>query len=77
MSVETKESFLIWIDILGFKDLAKEIAKQSNVSERKVRQDFIRTLSEKISSLKKTNGLLGKNMAIAMIGYLLFLLKMP
>jgi hypothetical protein len=38
--VNMESKFLIWLDILGFENLAKEVAANSKVSERKVREDL-------------------------------------
>jgi hypothetical protein len=52
-----EKAFLIWLDILGFQELAQEISEQCNLSERKVRDDFIRIINEKVTDLKN-NGLI-------------------
>ena len=54
------DSYLIWLDILGFEGLAREIAEESNFDERKVREDFVRTVNEKIAHLEKNPEFLGK-----------------
>jgi hypothetical protein len=52
--------FLMWIDILGFEELGKQIAKTAKVSERKVRGDFTRLINEKIEE-EKGHGIIGEN----------------
>lgn len=52
--------FLIWIDILGFEALGKQIAETARVSERKVRGDFIRLINEKIEE-EKRDCIIGEN----------------
>jgi hypothetical protein len=53
-------TFLIWLDILGFEELGKLIAQSSRISERKVRGDFIRLLSEKIAEEERKGDIIGK-----------------
>jgi hypothetical protein len=55
------DTYLIWLDILGFQELAKDIANESSFDERKVREDFIRVLNEKVSNLEKNPECLGKS----------------
>lgn len=55
-----EKAFLIWLDILGFQELAHEVAEQCNLSERKVRDDFIRIINEKVADLKKNGLIIGK-----------------
>lgn len=57
----TRECFLVWIDILGFECLPKEISKEKGVEERKVRTDFIEVLRGKIASIETKGLILGKN----------------
>lgn len=52
--------FLLWIDILGFKELAKQIAGTARVSERKVREDFVRLINGKIGEERK-GSVIGEN----------------
>lgn len=54
------KDFLIWLDILGFQELAHEVAEQSSLSERKVRDDFIRIINEKVTDLEKNRIIVGK-----------------
>jgi hypothetical protein len=54
-----EDKFLIWLDILGFENLAKEVAVSSKVSERKVRDDFIHVINEKISEEKRKGEISG------------------
>ena len=51
--------FLMWIDILGFENIAKEVAVESKVSERKVRDDFINVIKEKIREEETKGDILG------------------
>ncbi len=57
----TREYFLVWIDILGFERLPKEIHEETEIEERKVRRDFIETLRKKIDSVEARSLILGKN----------------
>ncbi len=56
-----KEHFLIWIDILGFGNLAKELSRKTRMEERKIRNDFIQVLSKKIDLVEKMGFIVGKN----------------
>jgi hypothetical protein len=56
-----QECFLIWIDILGFDSLPREIHEEKGVEERKVRADFIKILQEKVDSIEAKGLILGKN----------------
>ena len=55
-----EKNYLIWMDILGFEELAKEISKDSGVSERKVRDDFIRLIQEKVKEAEESGEIVGK-----------------
>jgi hypothetical protein len=55
-----RKEYLIWLDILGFEELAIEIGRKSNVSERKVRDDFVRLLNEKIEEVAARGDIIGK-----------------
>jgi hypothetical protein len=57
---EMGSKFLIWLDIMGFEELGKTIAQSSRIGERKVREDFIRLLSEKIEQEEKNGDIIGK-----------------
>jgi len=52
--------YLIWLDILGFDELAKEIAESSSISERKVRDDFVSLVNERISEAETNGEIVGK-----------------
>ena len=59
--LNTETVFLIHLDILGFEELARRIAESSKtVSERKVREDFIRTIDQKIIEVEQRGELTGK-----------------
>ena len=59
--LNTETVFLIHLDILGFEELARRIAESSKtVSERKVREDFIRTIDQKIMEVEQRGELIGK-----------------
>lgn len=51
---------LIFIDILGFELLAKEIEKEKGIEARKVREDFINVIDAKIDDLNEKNLIIGK-----------------
>lgn len=52
--------YLIYVDILGFEDLVKEIAKDKGIESRKIRDDFINTLKENVEQLEKKGVIKGK-----------------
>lgn len=56
-----EEQFLIWLDILGFEGLAKEIAKETRIAERKIRTDFINTINGRIQEIETKGEIIGKN----------------
>ena len=47
------KTYIIWLDILGFEKLAKEIAIRHEISAGKVREDFINGVNDRICSLEK------------------------
>jgi hypothetical protein len=48
-SQEQETRFLIYIDILGFDNLAKEISKKSGmISEKSVREQFVKVINDKL-----------------------------
>ena len=51
--------FLIWLDILGFDNLAKNIGLNSQISARNVRKDFIEIINEKIKKKKRKSEIVG------------------
>ncbi len=53
--------FLIWLDVLGFEELARLISETSGINARKVRQDFIQVIDEKVKELEKRGYVKGKN----------------
>lgn len=54
------KEYLIWLDILGFDELARDIAEKSGVSERKVRDDFIRLMNGKVKEVEDRGEIIGK-----------------
>jgi hypothetical protein len=55
------KKYLIWLDILGFEKLSQEIAKRSGINERKVRDDFVTIINEKVKKLENDSYITGKN----------------
>jgi hypothetical protein len=54
--------FLIYLDILGFDKIARQISENSKVvSERKVREDFIRIINQKIDEAAQRGEIIGRN----------------
>ncbi len=48
-------SYLIWLDILGFEELPKEIQKNNKISSNRVREEFINLINNKINEMKKNS----------------------
>jgi hypothetical protein len=55
-----RRKYLIWLDILGFDKLALEIAGKSDLTNRKVRRDFINTIKERVD-VASNEYVIGKN----------------
>ncbi|AKB75341.1 hypothetical protein MSLAZ_2080 [Methanosarcina lacustris Z-7289] len=53
-----KEYYLAYIDILGFDKLAQEISEESNLSSDFVRKIFVKTIEEKMCTLKEQKRIL-------------------
>ena len=53
--------YLILLDILGFEALAKEIEEKTGVDSRKVRDEFIDMINEKIKTIKRKGIIIGKH----------------
>jgi len=47
------KTYIIWMDILGFHKLAKEVAKKHELSDGKVRKDLLDEVDHKIEVLEK------------------------
>ena len=56
-----EKRYLVWIDILGFNELAKDISEKSSVIESKIRDDLIFTVNNKIRELENKGLIIGKN----------------
>ncbi|BDZ67953.1 hypothetical protein [Methanobacterium ferruginis] len=52
--------YLIFIDIIGFELLPKEIEKEKGIEARKVRKDFISVINDKIDDLKGKKLIVGE-----------------
>lgn len=61
MSKMDTKKFLIWIDILGFEDLAEEIGEKKRTDTRKIRKDFRSLIKEKVNEVIKKKIIIGKN----------------
>jgi len=55
------KKYVIWLDILGFDRLAKKIAEEKGVTERKVRDDFINVINERVKVVEARSEIMGKN----------------
>ena len=42
----SKKRYPTWLDILGFEKLAKRVAEESGLADRKVRDDFTDVINE-------------------------------
>ena len=56
-----ERKYLILLDILGYEALAKEIAEKTRVDSRKVRDEFIDVINEKIETIKRKGIIIGKH----------------
>ncbi|WXG46150.1 MAG: hypothetical protein WED05_05725 [Candidatus Atabeyarchaeum deiterrae] len=54
------EKYLIFLDIIGFQDLPREIAQATHVEEKKVRSDLIDTIEERLCAIEEKGEILGK-----------------
>lgn len=45
--------YLIYVDILGFEALSEKIGKERNIESRKVREDFISVIKERLEEIKE------------------------
>ncbi|MCW7079729.1 MAG: hypothetical protein OCU16_01350 [Candidatus Methanospirare jalkutatii] len=55
-----ERKYLIYLDILGYEALAKEIAEKTGVDSRKVRDEFIDVINEKIKAIERRGIIIGK-----------------
>jgi hypothetical protein len=55
-----EKEYLIWLDILGFEELAREISEKLGISERKVRDDFVHLINEKVKEVEDKGEIVGK-----------------
>jgi len=55
------KKFLVWLDILGFVRLAREIATESHLTERKVRSDFANVIRQRVDAMETKGEIIGKN----------------
>ncbi|MGD2248787.1 MAG: hypothetical protein PVF58_10320 [Candidatus Methanofastidiosia archaeon] len=55
------KKYLIYVDILGFDELAKDIGGKKDIEEREVRSKFIDVIEERIEIIKAKGGIIGKH----------------
>ena len=55
-----EKMYLIHLDILGFRELTKEIGFKKGIDQRKVRENFIKIIKERIKLLEKKGKITGK-----------------
>ena len=56
-----KKNYLIYLDILGFENLAEVISEKKGIESRKIRQDFINVIKERVESIEKKGKIIGKH----------------
>lgn len=55
-----KKNYLVYLDILGFEELAEKIQKKHRIEARKIRNEFIDIIKKKVKQLEKDNMIIGK-----------------
>lgn len=55
-----KKQYLVWLDILGFDQLAEDIEKKTGIEARKVRTDFRKVISDRMETVEDNGLILGK-----------------
>jgi len=58
--MDKSKYFLIYLDILGFGPLAAQIASEKGIEQRKVRNEFIEVIKEKIDALGAKGKIIGQ-----------------
>ena len=53
-----EKKYLIYVDILGFKDLLKDIGNERGIESRKVRNDFISVIEKGLEEIKQKDKIL-------------------
>ncbi|MBN2100199.1 MAG: hypothetical protein JW753_11450 [Dehalococcoidia bacterium] len=56
-----KETYLVHLDILGFEQLAEEVACAKGMDSNKVRSDFLKVAEDKIDALERAGRIAAKN----------------
>ncbi|MBC2696866.1 MAG: hypothetical protein HF974_00705 [ANME-2 cluster archaeon] len=56
-----KKNYLIYLDILGFENLAEVISEKKGIESRKIRQDFINVIKERVESIEEKGKIIGKH----------------
>jgi len=56
-----KKNYLIYLDILGFENLAEVISEKKGIESRKIRQDFINLIKEIVESIEEKGKIIGKH----------------
>lgn len=56
-----KKNYLIYLDILGFENLAEVISEKKGIESRKIRQDFINVIKERVESIEEKRKIIGKH----------------
>jgi len=55
-----RKKYFVYSDVLGFKELAREIAKEKGIDSRKVREDFLNVIKERVCAIERKGKVIGK-----------------
>lgn len=53
------KKYLVYVDIMGFQNLAEKIAKEKQIEERKVRVDFLNIIKERVEAIEARKEIIG------------------
>jgi hypothetical protein len=53
------KKYLVYVDIMGFQNLAEKIAKEKQIEERKVRVDFLNVIRERVEAIEARKEIIG------------------
>jgi len=54
------KKYLVYLDILGFEILAEEIEEERGIESREVREKFIDVINERVKTIERGGGIIGK-----------------
>jgi hypothetical protein len=55
-----EKKYLVYLDILGFEDLAEEIEEERGIESREVREKFIDVINERVKTIERRGRITGK-----------------